>query len=508
VIGKLPVPANMEAERAVLGAAIFADDGAAAAIVVRDLDVADFHLPAHGEILKALRALGSKFAPADRVSVLTEMKAQGTLPALEGGEAYLARLAMESPTATAANIQYWIDLVKEAARRRALMADLSRLIRQAAEGSADVEELQRAVERVAVRLRDAGSTAEQTFGEIINDAVALMENRATGRSKPISTGWAGMDAALNGGIWPGLLYVLAAASGVGKTQWALQIALRALLTGVPTLYLGLELGKVDVAVRLMTLLHQQKAAAAHKPRPSPWSDYYWGKPTEADRTALYKLQPELSRLPVKLEVAPSKGWSADLLLPTVRRLREKYPETDGIGTRPILVVLDYLQVVAATPGDHAELRERIGQAAYAGRAVARDLGVAVILLSSVSRDSAITLSEDAKVRSGENVYVGSGTKRTLKKRQDDPRAWLQVAKEAGEIEFATDAFIAMGPGKRFDYDKDTGESAHTEMHLAIAKQRAGIEAWVKLKFDGGGFWDENTTPIPRKKGPVPGVGRR
>ena len=68
-----------------------------------------------------------------------------------------------------------------------------------------------------------------------------------------------------------------------------------------------------------------------------------------------------------MQFAKPRGWQYAELRALFAALRAKYPETIGEdgkpirGSRPFLVVLDFLQLVG---GEERELRERIANAAY------------------------------------------------------------------------------------------------------------------------------------------------
>jgi replicative DNA helicase len=113
------------------------------------------------------------------------------------------------------------------------------------------------------------------------------------------------------------------------------------------------------------------------------------------------------------------------------------------------------------------MRERIGRAAYAGRAVARDLGAAVLLLSSVSRDNAKKAKTD-----GEDGINPETT---------DAAELVGMGKESGDIEYAADSVLSLVSGV-FD-----ARNKVTPMHLAVAKVRAGRTGWCRLDFDGASF---------------------
>src|SRR4051812_44446980 len=118
--GRSP-PHNLEAERSALGGVLIkpsAFDEMATGLLADD-----FFLPAHREIFEAMVALDKRRAPIDPISLADELKVRGSLPRLEGGEAYLVTLAGSVPTAE--NIGHYCRLVKEKATLRRLIAACS-----------------------------------------------------------------------------------------------------------------------------------------------------------------------------------------------------------------------------------------------------------------------------------------------------------------------------------------------------------------------------------------------
>jgi len=171
-------------------------------------------------------------------------------------------------------------------------------------------------------------------------------------------------------------------------------------------------------------------------------------------------------LPLHLEVAPPYGWKPDRLRTAVAALcAEHAPDK-----YPPLVVLDFLQLVSGDKGQ--PLRERIQQAAYEARAVARDYNAAVLVVSSTARDNYGTLG-------------GTPTDGSKKAPWKAPAAALVgLGKESGEVEYAADAVLTLVSEP---WGTHTPPPEGTHVHMAVAKQRAGTSGWCELRFDGGRF---------------------
>ena len=300
-------------------------------------------------------------------------------------------------------------------------------------------------------------------GALLQGALKVMDDRWNKVEKPVPVPWQRLAEAVGGGLWPGL-GVLVGNPGSGKTQLAMQLALHAAGEGIPALYLGLELGKVDLVARLLGMMTGRR-----------WSDFYLGnQPVDCGSPRVADALAALARLPFRLRIVPPLGWSYSELY------RETAATADKHGRAP-LVVVDYLQIMQGKPGE--EIRERVGNAAYMARAVARDLGSVVVLVSSTARDKYAELAGRAnpeKTGGGKPAKVeplGKG----------DPSRMLGFGKESGEIEFAADSVMVLGsepwePGAAF-----------TKSWLALAKLRAVRTSWVELRFDGNRF-SEPTAP--------------
>lgn len=302
------------------------------------------------------------------------------------------------------------------------------------------------------------------IGDFIAKSVALMKARASGDAKPIPLPWTNVAAALGRGLWPGL-HVLTGATGQGKTQLALQVAWAAAKAGVPVLYIGLELGELDISARLLALAEGEVTGKS-----SQWSDLYLGNASEPEIERLANAHLKtLKEIPFRAEFGPPHGWGSDNLHKRVGAMRAEHPEKTP-GSLPMLVVLDYLQAIGGDGGEGKDdLRERIGKAAYMGRAVARDFGAAVLMLSSVSRENA------------KKSRTGGSEKDSVVPGETPASDLVGMGKESGEIEYAADSVMALVSG---DWDE---RSKETPMHLAVAKVRAGKPRWCALDFNGSTF---------------------
>lgn len=312
-----------------------------------------------------------------------------------------------------------------------------------------------------------GGNLAPSIGELSGAAVEQMRRRARGDEKPIPLPWPSVAKKMNGGLWPGLT-VLVGSTGSGKSQWALQVALEAARKRVSVLYVGLELGPTGLVARLLGLMTGRK-----------WSRLFLGKDAAELDKVLAEHGDELQRLPLHVEEAPPYGWKPDRLRTAVAALCAEH----GPDEYPPLVVLDFLQLVSGDKGQ--PLRERIQQAAYEARAVARDYNAAVLVVSSTARDNYGTLggtTKDERKKGSTAAFPWDGPAAAL----------VGLGKESGEVEYAADAVLTLVSAP---WGSHTPPPEGTHVHLAVAKQRAGTSGWCELRFDGGRFTEPKARSV-------------
>jgi len=101
-------PQNIDAEKAVLGAMMISEE--AIGVSIEHLDSFYFYETAHQKIFDAVIQLYSQRKRVDIITLSDWLRNTGQLESL-GGLSYLSQLADFVPTA--ANAQYYIDIVKE-----------------------------------------------------------------------------------------------------------------------------------------------------------------------------------------------------------------------------------------------------------------------------------------------------------------------------------------------------------------------------------------------------------
>jgi replicative DNA helicase len=245
----LPLPANLEAERAVLGA-ILVDNSLLDVAQQARVGPESFFRDAHQRLYRALVTLAERRSALDMVTVVDELRRAGDLDEV-GGPAYVASLIDGMPHS--ANIAHYVALVLDCASRRALMHVARIALTEAASGDEQAPAL---VDRTLSRLLEVGQRtdvgqlveAEQTVGDVVAYLDELGRRRADRRAAGVPTGFAALDDLLDG-FQPGQLIIVAGKTSEGKTALALQFA----IASGSCAFFSCEMERMELAVRQLAV---------------------------------------------------------------------------------------------------------------------------------------------------------------------------------------------------------------------------------------------------------------
>lgn len=207
------------------------------------------------------------------------------------------------------------------------------------------------------------SRVPRKLGEVVIERIERLQHAAEGKAEPV--GWPlgipQLDTWLGGGLRPGNLYVLAARPSVGKSSFAESLALHVAKSGHPTLFLSQEMPNDEVGDRAIANLARVRYDLITQAK--MLTDGDWGQMADAAEV--------LHGAPIWVDDEPA------LSLPAIRRKALFRP-----GLK--ILVLDYLQL-CQTPGKQNRTAE-IGEISRGLKALAKELGLAVIALSQLNRE--------------------------------------------------------------------------------------------------------------------------
>ena len=198
-----------------------------------------------------------------------------------------------------------------------------------------------------------------TFGEAFDELREIVNDNANGKMISLQTGFKLFDNYFV--LRPGTMTVIAAFTSVGKSALAMNISVAVAKTGAPVAYYSLEMGKAELASRSIS-----------KEVGLPASIIMNKKLTELQLKAFDIAVGGKKNLPIYFDDRSTVAFDR-----TIRSIRTMV-KTRGIR----LAVIDYLQIYSQI-SDNAEAS--IAYMARAAKNIAKETGIAVILLSQLNR---------------------------------------------------------------------------------------------------------------------------
>ena len=423
-----PVPVNVEAEEAVLGALLI-DPNAILRVAPR-LRPEDFYVERHAWVYQAILSLQERNEAIDVLTLAEQLRREGRLDEV-GGLGFLAALASRVPTSI--HVEYYADLVERTALLRRLIEAAREIAQMAYRGEGDVSEIIDQAEQLIFAINSEREHRDlRHLGGVMSAVLDHLEEvQASGEEiLGVPTGLRDLDALL-GGLQKSDLIILAARPGVGKTSLALTIALNAVLQyHKHVAFFSLEMSAEQLALRLLSML---SGIDAQRLRLGKLDDRAWQQLLEA--AAL------LAETDFYIDDTPSA---------TVMEVRSKARRLHA-EARIDLIIVDYLQLMQG--GLRSENRvQEISHISRSLKALAREMNVPVLALSQLSRG--------------------------VEQRQNK-RPILSDLRESGSLE--QDADVVMFLYRDDYYNEDSPKRNIAE--IRVAKHRHGPTDNIETFFD-------------------------
>ena len=350
-------PWNVEAEQAVLGVLLF--DNRAWSDVADALGESDFYSLQHRQVFAAVAGLLAAGQAADVITASDALRACGNLDTT-GGLAYLNALAQSAPSGR--NARRHADIVRRLAMRRALIAATD----EAASIARERDDVGSAIDEITSMLGSLQRRqVRQTPRSIAEIALERIDHYTALEQGTVAPGWPtripALDTKLNGGLRAGALYVLAARPSVGKSSLSQSIGLATAGDGLPTLFLSMEMAVAEVADRGVSNVGRINSSALQT-----------GRMTHDDWVRASEAMERMVQMPFHIDDQPAL---------TLRDIRLKAKSIRGLK----VLIVDYLQLCASTRRD-GNRNSEIEEISRGLKALAKELGIAIIALSQLNRD--------------------------------------------------------------------------------------------------------------------------
>lgn len=282
------LPANLEAEQALLGAAMFDNE---AVHLVDDLDGSHFYEPLHGRLWDTIKDKVGKGVRADPILLADSFASE---PAFEelGGVRYLADLLDMAPPS--ANAPDYAQAVKETAQRRELLKLAEEISRAARAGEASTEIIGQAESSLLAMTTTSRQLTLVTAGEAADAVMASLYAPADERIG-VLTGIEPLDDHL-GPLLAGDLILIMGRPSMGKSALASCIALNMAQAGY-----GAEELNGEMSAEQMTRRHLTDMTHARWGFEGPkYSDIRRRQVTTNQREMLRWASEQIATLPLKM----------------------------------------------------------------------------------------------------------------------------------------------------------------------------------------------------------------
>ncbi|MBO5341564.1 MAG: replicative DNA helicase [Lachnospiraceae bacterium] len=425
---KRVLPHSTEAEQSVLGAMIMDADAITTASEVITGD--DFYNKQYGIIFDTIVELNNGGSPVDLVTLQNKLKEKNVPPEVSSME-YVKDFI--SSIYTSANVKNHAEIVQKNSVLRKLIRTTEKITDSCYFPKDDVEVILEETERKVFEIVQKRNTKDFVpIQQVVMNALDRIEKAAKqkGEITGVTTGFTDLDYA-TAGLQPSDLVLVAARPSMGKTAFALNIALNAALKGQKTVAIfSLEMSKEQLVNRLFAM---ESKVNSQNLRTGKLSDKEWDQLMEG-----------------AIAVGKSKLVIDDTGSISVSELRSKcrkYKLEHGLD----MIMIDYLQLMTGS-GKTDSRQQEVSEISRSLKALARELNVPVVALSQLSR----------KVEE-----------------RPDKRPMMSDLRESGAIE--QDADVIMFIYRDDYYTKEKCERPGVA-EIIIAKQRNGPVGTVELAW--------------------------
>ncbi len=425
------MPHNVEVEQSILGAAFISKY--ALQRICEELDKDVFYIPAHATIFEVMYELNNDGIPIDVTTVTEKLKNKKELSKV-GKVDYLLELVNSVPSA--ANIDYYINIVNEKALLRRLINVATEIITNSYDNESSVNELLDESERKILGvLKNRKASEFKKIQEVLSKTQEDLERLAENNNEitGVPTGFYDIDK-LTSGFHGSELIVIAARPAMGKTAFALNIATSVAANDNKTVAIfNLEMGAEQLAIRMISSLGQ---IPMNKLRTGYLEHKDWKRVNEAIS--------QLADTSIFIDDTP--GITVADIRAKCRRLASS---PNGLG----IVIIDYLQLISGGNRYAGNRQQEVSEISRALKTMALELNVPVIALAQLSR---------------------------AVETREEKRPLMSDLRESGSIE--QDADIVSFLYREDYYTRESKEDFTSESEYIIGKNRNGPTGTISLLF--------------------------
>ena len=240
-------PHDISAEESVIGSLLL--DGMSFTKIASFLEPEHFYLEPNKIIFEIARDLFNRQEPINQITIAHELETQEKLEEV-GGRAYLAKVVDVVPTSI--HIKHYANLVRRTATMRTLINAAENISDIGFDNDPDVETSLSKAEDIIYGIRN--DQPSRDFVPLRETLTPFLETSSSdindGENAPIGSGFKMLDELL-GGLQRSDMLVLAARPSVGKSMFALNLAINSAMNDHKVAIYSLEMGREQIATRML-----------------------------------------------------------------------------------------------------------------------------------------------------------------------------------------------------------------------------------------------------------------
>lgn len=426
------MPSSVDAEQALLGSFLIYPSSVRIASE-EGLRSDEFFLEAHRKIYSVIEALSNEGKPVDAASVASRLSDLGQLSSV-GGLEYIMQLADSS--VTSASSKYYIELIQSKALLRALIETAQSIAEDGMQNQAELETVMDEAEKRILDVTRRRKTGDfKSSSEVVNTVIENIHKMSTQKSgvTGVATGYRDLDNTTNG-FQRGDLIILAARPSMGKTAFALNVAMQiAQLNHQAAAIFSLEMPAEQLISRMLSA---KSRVPGGQLRTGFLNNNEWNQLNEAAA--------DLKATKIFIDDSPNIRVSE--IYSKCRKLQSEH----GLA----VILIDYIQLITGSGRSGDNRQQEVSEISRGLKGLARELQVPVIALSQLSR---------------------------LVERREDKRPMLSDLRESGALE--QDADIVMFLYRDEYYQREKSEEGTEKTEINIAKHRNGPTRTIELAFE-------------------------
>ena len=426
-------PLSVEAEQSVLGSILVKPESYEK--IAGQLSADDFYMEEHRAIFAAIQEMFLKNRTIDTVT-LVDALVQGGYRDQTGGIQYLTQIAEVVPSA--ANIRDYAKIVKEKALLRRLISVCEEISEEAYSEQGDVSRILDAAEQRVFELAQNKESREfrhvkEILAGVYQELVDKAEHKEVDQG--VRTGFSDLDHVLVQ-LGPADLVLVGARPGMGKTSFAMNIAVNAAKsTGKAICVFSLEMSGEQLVNRMLSseAMVDSHTLRTGEIRPEDWQRL-------ADASAMLA--------GCNLLIDDTSGI-------TVADMKAKLRRVKNLG----MVVVDYLQLMQASKNIESRVQE-VADISRNLKIMAKELSVPVICCAQLSRGP---------------------------EQRESKKPMLSDLRDSGAIEQDADIVLFLYRDEYYKDVKGAKAQQNVEVNTAeiiIAKNRHGPLQDVKMTWNG------------------------